>query len=205
VQLVRETGKPIAQVARDLGINEGTLGNWVNADKRRRGEGGGALSWPGCGGRTPSWRSCQSSVSLDGPVRADRRHGQSVDQACPHRLDARGEGRPKMRTCRQVIIATRPDDALAMVEGLGPEVRHALGSMRYGPYVVASLLTNENDPMPWDGIYAMVTPGAAFNMFFNTANLLRAQPGRSPAEPLSRAPHGLRIKRPRPPSAGQIG
>jgi transposase len=30
-------------VARDLGVNEGTLGNWVNADKRRRGEGNGAL------------------------------------------------------------------------------------------------------------------------------------------------------------------
>jgi len=30
VRLVRETGKPIAQVARDLGVNEGTLGNWVN-------------------------------------------------------------------------------------------------------------------------------------------------------------------------------
>src|SRR5258705_4311679 len=44
VRLVRETGKPVAQVARDLGINEGTLGNWVNADKRRRGEGNGALS-----------------------------------------------------------------------------------------------------------------------------------------------------------------
>jgi transposase len=28
VRLVRETGKSIAQVARDLGINEGTLGNW---------------------------------------------------------------------------------------------------------------------------------------------------------------------------------
>ncbi len=27
VQLVLQTGKPIAQVARDLGINEGTLGN----------------------------------------------------------------------------------------------------------------------------------------------------------------------------------
>ena len=44
MRLVRGTGKPVAQVARDLGINEGTLGNWVNADKRRRGEGDGALS-----------------------------------------------------------------------------------------------------------------------------------------------------------------
>ena len=43
VRLVRETGKPIAQVARDLGINAGTLGNWVDADRRRRGEGDGAL------------------------------------------------------------------------------------------------------------------------------------------------------------------
>src|SRR5438309_9390094 len=43
VRLVRETGKPIAEVARDLGIKEGTLGNWVNADRRRRGDGNGAL------------------------------------------------------------------------------------------------------------------------------------------------------------------
>jgi transposase-like protein len=28
VQMVIETGKPIAEVARDLGIHEGTLGNW---------------------------------------------------------------------------------------------------------------------------------------------------------------------------------
>jgi transposase len=43
VRLVRETGKPIAQVSRDLAINEGTLGNRVNADKCRHGEGNGAL------------------------------------------------------------------------------------------------------------------------------------------------------------------
>jgi len=35
VRLVRETGKPIAQVAKDLGIHDGTLGNWVNQDRRR--------------------------------------------------------------------------------------------------------------------------------------------------------------------------
>src|SRR5919202_4288839 len=38
VRIVRETGKPIAQVARDLGINEGTLGNWCAKDRRVRGE-----------------------------------------------------------------------------------------------------------------------------------------------------------------------
>lgn len=38
VGIVRETGKPIAQVARDLGINPGTLANWVAKDKLARGE-----------------------------------------------------------------------------------------------------------------------------------------------------------------------
>ncbi len=33
VRIVRETGKSIAQVARDIGINPGTLGNWVDRDR----------------------------------------------------------------------------------------------------------------------------------------------------------------------------
>lgn len=49
-------------------------------------------------------------------------------------------------------------------------------AVRYGPYVVAALLTGERSAMPWDGIYAMVTPGLSFNMFFNIANVLR-EPG----------------------------
>ena len=36
VRIVRETGKPIAQIARDLGVHEGTLGNWVAKDRAER-------------------------------------------------------------------------------------------------------------------------------------------------------------------------
>jgi transposase-like protein len=32
--MVIETSRPIAQVAKELGIHEGTLGNWVNAYRR---------------------------------------------------------------------------------------------------------------------------------------------------------------------------
>lgn len=36
VRIVEETGKPIAQVARDLGVVEGTLGNWVKQAREAR-------------------------------------------------------------------------------------------------------------------------------------------------------------------------
>jgi transposase len=43
VRIVRETGRSIARVARELGINEGTLGNWVGRDRRVRDGGDGVL------------------------------------------------------------------------------------------------------------------------------------------------------------------
>ncbi|GEM_PF-5056029 len=36
VRLVREAGRPVGQVARDLGINEGALGSWGCAANARR-------------------------------------------------------------------------------------------------------------------------------------------------------------------------
>ena len=36
LRILRDTGKPIAQMARDLGINAGTLGNLVAKDRATR-------------------------------------------------------------------------------------------------------------------------------------------------------------------------
>jgi transposase len=38
VELVRSTGRPIAAVARELGMYDSTLGNWVRQDRIDRGE-----------------------------------------------------------------------------------------------------------------------------------------------------------------------
>jgi len=44
VELVHTTGKPIAQVAEELGIYDSTLGNWVKQDRIDRGERDGLTS-----------------------------------------------------------------------------------------------------------------------------------------------------------------
>ena len=38
VELVRSSGRPIAAIARELGIYDSTLGNWVRQDRIDRGE-----------------------------------------------------------------------------------------------------------------------------------------------------------------------
>ena len=38
VELVRTTGRPIAEIARELGIYDSTLGNWVRQDRIDGGE-----------------------------------------------------------------------------------------------------------------------------------------------------------------------
>ena len=44
VKLVINTGRPVAVVARELGVKEQTLGRWVNLFKSRQNAGDGALS-----------------------------------------------------------------------------------------------------------------------------------------------------------------
>jgi transposase len=44
VDLVRTTGRPLAEIARELGIYDSTLGNWVRQDRIDRGEQDGLSS-----------------------------------------------------------------------------------------------------------------------------------------------------------------
>jgi hypothetical protein len=67
VRIVRETKKPIVMIARDLGVNPGTLGNWVDKDKAARGEGDGPLGVADeAERRTPNGTGCPQAIS--GPV-----------------------------------------------------------------------------------------------------------------------------------------
>jgi transposase len=44
VELVRTSGRPIAEIARELGIYDSTLGNWARQDRIDRGEREGLTS-----------------------------------------------------------------------------------------------------------------------------------------------------------------
>jgi transposase len=44
VELVRATGRPIAEIAKELGVYDSTLGNWVKQDRIDRGEREGLTS-----------------------------------------------------------------------------------------------------------------------------------------------------------------
>jgi transposase-like protein len=44
VELVRTSGRPIAEIARELGIYDSTLGNWMRQDRIDRGEQDGLTS-----------------------------------------------------------------------------------------------------------------------------------------------------------------
>jgi len=86
----------------------------------------------------------------------------------------RREGAEHEVRARSAIVATPAFVTHRIVSGLPADTAAALAEVRYGPYVVGAVLTSETRPMPWDGLYALATPGRSFGMLFNTANVLRS-------------------------------
>ena len=75
---------------------------------------------------------------------------------------------------RSAILAVPAPLIPPIASQLPRETMDALARVTYGPMVVLSILTNETEPMPWDGLYSILTPDKSFNMFFNHANFMRS-------------------------------
>lgn len=76
----------------------------------------------------------------------------------------------------QVIVAVPAYQAAEIVRDIPEGVRTTLKKVQYGPFPTMGIITDETGPMPYDDIYAITTPEASFDMFFNHANPLRTGP-----------------------------
>ena len=74
------------------------------------------------------------------------------------------------------VLAVPAPVAAALAPGLPGETAAALREVRYGPYAVGAFLVEGEAPLPWDGLYAIATPGRSFGMAYNIGNVQR-QPG----------------------------
>ncbi len=92
VRIVRETRRSIAEVARELGIGAGVLGNWVRRDRVERGEAEGLRNCrPGRGGSAlvaGRMSAIPAAVGGAGPARPPapeaataRGHGNGISES----------------------------------------------------------------------------------------------------------------------------
>ena len=86
------------------------------------------------------------------------------------------DGQEKTVTAYEVVVAVPADQAAGLVADIPDNVRHTLKNVQYGPFPTMGIITDEPGPMPYDDIYAITTPDASFDMFFNHANPLRTGP-----------------------------
>jgi oxygen-dependent protoporphyrinogen oxidase len=79
---------------------------------------------------------------------------------------------------RHVIMAANAPYAAPLVAPVAERAADALGRLTYGAFLSVAIETNETTAMPYDGVYAIATPGRAFDMFTNQAHALRVGPRR---------------------------
>ena len=81
---------------------------------------------------------------------------------------------------RHVIVAAQAPHAAPLVAPIAARAADALGRLTYGAFVTVAVETSEAAAMPYDDVYAIATPGRAFDMFTNQAHALRAGGPRRP-------------------------
>lgn len=74
---------------------------------------------------------------------------------------------------RAVVLATTADVSHRIGVDLPPELRDALGQIKYGPHVSTAFLTDEKSARPWDDVYAIAAPKRSFAIALNQASIVR--------------------------------
>jgi oxygen-dependent protoporphyrinogen oxidase len=81
-------------------------------------------------------------------------------------------------SARHVIVAAQAPYAAPLVAPVAEQAAAALSQLTYGVFLSVAVETSETTAMPYDDVYAMATPGRAFDMFTNQAHALRGGPRR---------------------------
>jgi len=92
------------------------------------------------------------------------------------RVVAEDAGGTREVTAAAAVLAVPAPVAAALAPGLPGETAAALREVRYGQYVVGAFLVEGKASLPWDGLYAVATPGRSFGMAYNIGNV-QQQPG----------------------------
>jgi oxygen-dependent protoporphyrinogen oxidase len=74
---------------------------------------------------------------------------------------------------RHVILAVPAPAASALLPGAPAAIDAELRAIAYGPFVCLGLVTADIGTVAWDDVYAIVTPGLAFDMLFHHSSSVR--------------------------------
>jgi oxygen-dependent protoporphyrinogen oxidase len=144
---------------------------------------GGGLSQSIVGGPSTLTESIATALS-------DRVQLDSVVHEVVHQDDSvvaryQHDGVDKEVEARCAVLATPAYVSRRIAVDLDRDVRDALSKIKYGPFVVTALLTDETEPQVWDDAYAIATPKRSFGVVLNPSNIARGyEPERRPGSSL---------------------
>jgi hypothetical protein len=139
-----------------------------------------ALVWGGKGSlvaRNLLGGSGQLPAALGRELGERARTGCRVHAVRPEGADLVVECGGEEIRARQVIAAAQAPHAAPLVAPVAERAAAALAQLTYGAFVSVAVETSETAAMPYDDVYAIATPGRAFDMFTNQAHALRGGGG----------------------------
>jgi oxygen-dependent protoporphyrinogen oxidase len=126
----------------------------------------------------------QLPVALGRRLGAHARTGCRVTDLRPQGREIVVEYQARRRAgsvrARHVVVAVQAPFAAPLVAPVSGRAAAALRQMTYGAFLTVAVETRETRAMPWDRVYAMATPGRAFDMFTNQAHALLGDGKRRP-------------------------